>query len=202
MQTPSYGKRKMVVYLQTQGYRVDRQRVRCLMQMMGWETMYPKPHLSRAGEIRVHSPYLLRDLLVDRCDQVWSCDIAYIRLARGFVYLMAIIDWFSRYVLVWELSTTLDTSFCVDASSPCVARSDPGDFQYRSRGSVYQYRVSQSAQSRQDSHQLGWPRTGLRYHLCGAAVAQRAIRRYLFEGVSGGARSEKGASRLVSSLQL
>ena len=126
--TPYYGKRKMVVYLQTQGYRVDRQRVRRLMQMMGLEPMYPKPHLSRAGETSVHYPYLLRDLLVDRCDQVWSCDITYIRLARGFVYLMAIIDWFSRYVLAWELSTTLDTSFCLDALDRALRGATPEIF--------------------------------------------------------------------------
>lgn len=126
--TPYYGKRKMVAYLQTQGYRVDRQRVRRLMQMMGLETMYPKPHLSRAGETSVHYPYLLRDLLVDRCDQVWSCDITYIRLARGFVYLMAIIDWFSRYVLAWELSTTLDTSFCLDALDRALRGATPEIF--------------------------------------------------------------------------
>ena len=68
------------------------------MQLMGLEPMYPKPHLSRAGEQSVRYPYLLRGVVVDRIDQVWSCDITYIRLARGFVYLMAIIDWFSRYV--------------------------------------------------------------------------------------------------------
>lgn len=113
--TPYYGKRKMVVYLATQGYSVDRQRVRRLMQLMGLETMYQKPDLSRAGEQSERYPYLLRGVVIDRVNQVWSCDITYIRLARGFVYLMAIIDWFSRYILAWELSTTLDSSFCREA---------------------------------------------------------------------------------------
>ena len=126
--TPYYGKRKMVVYLQTQGYTVDRQRVRRLMQMMGLETMYPKPHLSRAGEPSIRYPYLLRGVAVDRRDQVWSCDITYIRLTRGFVYLMAIIDWFSRYVLAWELSTTLDTSFCLDALDQALRGATPEIF--------------------------------------------------------------------------
>lgn len=126
--TPYYGKRKMVVYLRTQGYTVDRQRVRRLMQVMGLEAMYPKPHLSRAGEQSVHYPYLLRGVLVDRIDQVWSCDITYIRLARGFVYLMAIIDWFSRYVLAWELSTTLDTSFCLEALDRALQAARPQIF--------------------------------------------------------------------------
>ena len=83
--------------------------------LMGLEPMYPKPHLSKAGEQSVRYPYLLRGVVVDRIDQVWSCDITYIRLARGLVYLMAIMDWFSRYVLTWELSTTLDSSFCLEA---------------------------------------------------------------------------------------
>ena len=126
--TPYYGKRKMVVYLQTQGYTVDRQRVRRLMQMMGLETMYLKPHLSRAGEPSVCYPYLLRGVVVDRIDQVWGCDITYIRLTRGFVYLIAVIDWFSRYVLAWELSTTLDTSFCLDGLDRALQGATPEIF--------------------------------------------------------------------------
>lgn len=113
--TPFYGHRKMVVHLAEHGYAVDRKRVRRLMQVMGLETIYPKPHLSQPGEPSVRYPYLLRGVSIDRIDQVWSSDITYIRLARGFVYLVAIIDWFSRYVLAWEVSTTLDTSFCLEA---------------------------------------------------------------------------------------
>src|SRR5437588_18806 len=102
--------------------------VRRLMQVMGLEPMYPKPHLSRAGEPSVRYPYVLRGVVVDRIDQVWSCDITYIRLTRGFVYLMAIIDWFSRYVLAWELSTTLDTSFCVEALDRALRGATPEIF--------------------------------------------------------------------------
>src|SRR6202521_4990537 len=98
------------------------------MQLMGLEPMYPKPHLSRAGEQSVRYPYLLRGVVVDRINQVWSCDITYIRLTRGFVYLMAIIDWFSRYVLTWELSTTLDTSFCVEALDRALRGATPEIF--------------------------------------------------------------------------
>ena len=113
--TPFYGMRKMVMFLAEQGYAVDRKRVRRLMQLMGLETIYPKPRLSLPGEQPVRYSYLLRGMSIDHIDQVWSCDITYIRLARGSVYLMAIIDWFSRFVLAWELSTTLDTSFCLEA---------------------------------------------------------------------------------------
>lgn len=96
--TPFYGQRKMVVHLAEHGYAVDRRRVRRLMQCMGLETIYPKPHLSQKGSPSVRYPYLLRGISIDRVDQVWSSDITYIRLARGFVYLVAIIDWFSRFV--------------------------------------------------------------------------------------------------------
>ena len=88
----------MVVFLAEQGYAVDGKRVRRLMELMGLETIYPKPRLSLPGEPSIRSPYLLRGMSINRINQVWSCDITYIRLARGFVYLMAIIDWFSRFV--------------------------------------------------------------------------------------------------------
>jgi putative transposase len=126
--TPFYGKRKMVTFLEEQGYAVDRKRVRRLMQRMGLETIYPKPRLSRPGDPSVRYPYLLRGVSITSQDQVWSSDITYIRLARGFVYLAAIIDWFSRYVLAWELSTTLDTSFCLDALDRALRAGQPTIF--------------------------------------------------------------------------
>ena len=126
--TPFYGMRKMVVFLQEQGYAVDRKRVRRLMQLMGLETIYPKPRLSLPGEQPVRYPYLLRGMSIDHIDQVWSCDITYIRLARGSVYLMAIIDWFSRFVLAWELSITLDTSFCMEALDRALQAAQPEIF--------------------------------------------------------------------------
>lgn len=126
--TPFYGHHKMMVHLAEHGYAVDRKRVRRLMQRMGLETIYPKPRLSRPGEPSVRYPYLLRGVSIDRIDHVWSSDITYIRLARGFVYLVAIIDWFSRYVLAWELSTTLDTSFCLDALDQALRAGQPQIF--------------------------------------------------------------------------
>jgi putative transposase len=113
--TPFYGTRKMAWWLGTQGYPVERKRVRRLMQRMGLETIYPKPHLSLSGPNEPRYPYWLRGVNIERCHQVWSCDITYIRLQRGFIYLMAVMDWFSRYVLAWETSITLDTSFCLEA---------------------------------------------------------------------------------------
>lgn len=126
--TPFYGHRKMVVHLGEHGYAVDRKRVRRLMHRMGLEAIYPKPQLSRPDEPSVRYPYLLRGVSIDRIDHVWSSDITYIRLARGFVYLVAILDWFSRYVLAWELSTTLDTSFCLDALDRSLRAGQPQIF--------------------------------------------------------------------------
>jgi putative transposase len=131
--TPFYGTRKMTWWLETQGYRVERKRVRRLMQIMGLETIYPKPHLSLPGPTEQRYPYLLKGVSIERCNQVWSCDITSIRLQRGFIYLMAVIDWFSRYVLAWETSITLDTSFCLEAldralqvGTPEIFNSDQG----------------------------------------------------------------------------
>ncbi|GHO87553.1 integrase [Dictyobacter formicarum] len=131
--TPFYGTRKMTEWLNLQGYEVGRKRVRRLLQTMGLETIYPKPHLSQAGMREQRFPYLLRNLAITMVNQVWSTDITYIRLARGFVYLVAILDWWSRYVLAWELSITLDTSFCLDAldralmqATPTIFNSDQG----------------------------------------------------------------------------
>lgn len=113
--TPYYGVRRMAAYLRHLGYSVNPKRVRRLLRLMGLEAVYPKPNTSQPNpEYRVY-PYLLRGLTIDRCDQVWSTDITYIRLAGGFVYLMAVIDWYSRYVLGWALSTTLEADFCIEA---------------------------------------------------------------------------------------
>jgi putative transposase len=113
--TPFYGTRKMTAWLHTQGYPVDRKRVRRLLRLVGLEAIYPKPRTSVPGTVEQRYPYLLGGMRIERCNQVWSCDITYIRMPRGFIYLMAVIDWFSRYVLSWEISVTLDTNFCLEA---------------------------------------------------------------------------------------
>jgi len=118
----------MAWWLGTQGYPVERKRVRRLMQLMGLETIYPKPHLSLPGPIVQRYPYLLRGMSIERCNQAWSCDITYIRLQRGFIYLMAVMDWFSRYVLAWETSITLDTRFCLEALNRALCMATPEIF--------------------------------------------------------------------------
>lgn len=110
---PFYGSLRMTVHLRRRGYMVNRKRVIRLMRRMGLVAIYPKRNLSkRAPGHRIY-PYLLRNLPITRVNQVWSCDITYIQLAHGFAYLVAVIDWYSRYVVAWELSNTLDSSFCV-----------------------------------------------------------------------------------------
>ena len=111
---PFYGSRKMVVHLGKVGYQVNRKRVQRLMGILGLAGMAPGPNTSRPHPQHKIYPYLLRGVNVTRPNQVWSTDITYVRLARGFAYLVAVIDWYSRKVLAWRLSNTLDSEFCVD----------------------------------------------------------------------------------------
>ena len=111
---PFYGSRKMVVHLRISGHTVNRKRVQRLMRILGLAGMAPGPNTSLPHPQHKIYPYLLRGVNVTRPNQVWSTDITYIRLARGFVYLAAVIDWYSRKVLAWRLSNTLDSGFCVD----------------------------------------------------------------------------------------
>ena len=119
---PFYGSRKMQVWLHGQGYAVNRKRVQRLMRLMGIEGLNPRGATSRPHPKHKKYPYLLRTLDVVRANQVWATDITYIPMARGFVYLIAIVDWFSRRVLAWRLSNTLDTGFCIGALDEALRR--------------------------------------------------------------------------------
>ena len=113
--TPFFGVVKMRDHLRQSGRMVNIKRVRRLMRLMGIEAIYPRPRTSVKNPENKVYPYLLRDVVIDRRDQVWSTDITYIPLQRGWVYLAAVMDWFSRFVLSWEVSITMDASFCVGA---------------------------------------------------------------------------------------
>src|ERR1700730_739767 len=126
--TPFYGIQKMTAWLHTQGHEVNHKRVARLLRQMGLMAVYPSPRLSQLGEQNVRYPYLLRGLSIDRVNQVWSTDITYIRMPRGFLYLVAIIDWFSRYVLAWRTSITLETAFCLEALEQALERARPDIF--------------------------------------------------------------------------
>lgn len=121
-------------YLRLLGYTVNEKRVRRLLRLMGLEAVYPKPRLSTPGEGATHYPYLLRERVITAPNEVWSTDITYIPMARGFLYLVVFLDWHSRYVLSWELSNTLDVGFCLTAlraalrgqPAPYIFNSDQG----------------------------------------------------------------------------
>ena len=113
--TPFYGARRMVAVLLRDGWTVNRKRVRRLMRIMRIEAIYQRPNTSRRHPDHIVYPYLLRGLAIDRPNQVWCADITYIPMAKGFVYLIAVMDWFSRRVLAWRLSTGMETGFCVEA---------------------------------------------------------------------------------------
>jgi len=138
--TPFYGVPKMTAWLRRQGHQINPKRIRRLMRLMGIEAIYPKPRLSKSHKEHIKYPYLLRGLIIDHPNQVWCVDITYIRMLHGFVYLVAIMDWFSRYVLSWKLSTTLETAFCTEAlqealehACPEIFNSDQG-IQFTSQG--------------------------------------------------------------------
>ena len=126
---PFYGSRRMTAWLQhDQGEEVNRKRVQRLMRLMGLEAIHPKPRLSAAGRGHRVYPYLLKGVAVERPDQVWSADITYIPLRHGFMYLAATIDWYSRYVIAWRLSNTLDGEFCLEMLEEALGRGRPEIF--------------------------------------------------------------------------
>ena len=128
LQTPFYGSRKITVSLRRQGHQVNRKRVQRLMRRMGIEAIYRRPNTSRPDSRHKVYPYLLRGLQIDRVNQVWATDITYIPMARGFMYLVCVMDWHSRYVFSWRLSNTLEADFCVEALEEALSYDAPGIF--------------------------------------------------------------------------
>jgi putative transposase len=128
LETPFYGSRKMAESLNRSGEAVNRKRVQRLMALMGLEAVHPKPRTTVVPPGAKVYPYLLRDRVLTRVDEVWSSDITYIPMKHGFMYLTAVIDWYSRYVLSWRLSNTLDGGFCLEALDEALARGKPEIF--------------------------------------------------------------------------
>ena len=128
MATPFYGARKMVVLLKSERHCVNRKHVRRLMQLMGLRAIYRRPRTSKPGPGNKIYPYLLNGLKITRPNQVWCADVTYIPMARGFLYLVVIMDWYSRYVLSWRLSNTLDADFCVEALEEALRNGRPDIF--------------------------------------------------------------------------
>ena len=126
--TPFYGARRMAVWLRNQGYGGNRKRVRRLMRIMGLQAIYRRPRTSQPAPSHKIHPYLLNGMNITQPNQVWAADITYIPMARGFLYLVAIIDWYSRYVLSWRLSNTLDADFCVESLEEALRKGRPDIF--------------------------------------------------------------------------
>jgi len=130
LRTPFYGVDKMTAWLRREGHAVNCKRIRRLMRQMGLEAIYPRAKRGLSVPDKEHKiyPYLLRDVIITRPNQVWAADITYVRMYRGWLYLMAIMDWFSRYVIAWEVSVTLEADFCVTALQRALRRSRPEIF--------------------------------------------------------------------------
>jgi len=128
LETPFYGARRMAAWLRSQNHSANRKRIRRLMQAMGLSAVYRRPKTSKPALGHKVYPYLLKELKIIRPNQVWAADITYIPMTRGFLYLVAIIDWYSRYVLSWRLSNTLEANFCVDALEDALRKGRPEVF--------------------------------------------------------------------------
>jgi len=127
--TPFFGSRRMAAWLrETKKTAINRKRVARLMQVMGIEAVYPKPRLSQPGEGHKIYPYLLKDVPIARINQVWSTDITYIPMHQGFCYLVAVMDWHSRFVLSWALSVSMEMEFCLEALASALRRARPEIF--------------------------------------------------------------------------
>ena len=137
LKTPFFGIRRMTEWLKTLKERVNHKRVRRLLRKMGLMAIYPKPNLSKAAPGHKIYPYLLRGLAITRPNHVWSADITYIRLTHGFVYLVAVIDWFSCYVLSWSVSVTLESNFCIEALDQAIRRHGKPDIFNSDQGSQF-----------------------------------------------------------------
>ena len=137
MRHPFYGSRKIRIYLKNQGYSVNRKRVQRLMRRMGIQSLAPKPNTSSPRKNHKIYPYLLKGMNINRPNMVWCSDITYIRLSGGFVYLTAVMDWHSRYVLSWEISVTMDDDFCVNALKSAIRQYGRPDIFNTDQGSQY-----------------------------------------------------------------
>jgi putative transposase len=128
LKTPWYGSRRMAQWLASQGTVVNRKRVQRLMRLMDIEAIYPRPKTTEVASEHRKYPYLLRDRQVQKADEVWAADITYIPMVSGFMYLVAVIDWYSRYVLAWRLSNSLESSFCVEVLEEALSERRPEIF--------------------------------------------------------------------------
>lgn len=137
LETPFYGVRQMTWHLRNEGHLVNEKRIRRLMRLMGLMPIYQKPNTSKATKGHKIYPYLLRGLRVDRPNQVWCADITYLPMRRGFLYLVAIMDWYTRKVLAWRISNTMEAEFCVEALNEAIHKFGPPEIMNTDQGSQF-----------------------------------------------------------------
>jgi transposase InsO family protein len=209
---PYDGSRRMAAWLATQGHPVNRKRVQRLMRLMGLVAIYPRPNTSKAAPEHPKYPYRLGGLTIDRVNQVWASDITYIPLAKGLVYLVAIMDWHSRAVLAWRLSNTRHADFCVEAVEEALRRFGKPDIfnseRQRATGSsagaspgqpIHQRRLHRRAEGARHQDQPGRQRPVSGQHLCGAPVEEFEIRGGVLARLHLG-RQGQGGDRGVAAL--
>jgi len=151
LKTPFYGSRSMTRHLRRLGYRLNRKHIQRLMRLMGLEAIYPKPKTSQPHPEHKIFPYLLRDLVIDHPNQVWAADITYIPMARGFMFLVAVMDWYSRKVLSFRLSNSLDTDFCLEAVEEAIQTYGPPEIFNTDQGAQF---TSRAFTSLLEQHQI------------------------------------------------
>ena len=172
LKTPFYGSRSMTHHLNRQGSPVNRKRIQRLMRQMGLEAIYPKPRTSRKHPGHKIYPYLLRDLCIVRPNQVWAADITYSPMNRGFMFLMAVMDWHSRKVLSWRLSNTLDAEFCVAALQEAITCHGTPEIFNTDQGAQF---TSQAFTTVLEAQEHGRPRPGTGQYLHRAALVDAQV---------------------------
>lgn len=158
LETPWYGSRQMARHMQREGHRCGRHRLRRRMKLMRLVPIYQEPKTSKKHPEHKIYPYLLKDLSINRPNQVWCADISYIPMRRGFLYLVAIMDWHSRKVLSWRLSNSMDAGFCVEVLKEALARYGTPEIFNTDQGSYHQHRFHRHAARCEGENLYGWPR--------------------------------------------
>ena len=182
LRTPFYGSRRMTASLERSGETVNRKRVQRLMAKMGLDGIFPRPRTTIAAhDARVY-PYLLRDRVLTRVNEVWSSDITYVPMRHGFMYLTAVIDWFSRYVLSWRLSNTLEGRFCLEALEEALSMGRPEIFN-TDLGSQFTSGLHQPPGGGRDRGEPGRSGAGVGQRVRGAAVEECQIRKHIHQGL-------------------
>ena len=176
LETPFFGVRQMTWHLRNEGHLVNEKRIRRLMRLMGLMPIYQKPNTSKAAKGHKTYPYLLRGLRVDRPNQVWAADITYLPMRRGFLYLVAIMDWYTRKVLAWRISNTLEADFCIEALNEAIHRFGPPEIMNTDQQSVHILGLDQPAAPSGRAHLDGRQGAVPRQHLRRAALAILEIR--------------------------